>query len=360
MLDHSENRFSEILEHGLKSGGIHICASKSHGKSRLMFSMAKQLIARPSTRVLIFDGSETWLYGFDRIATFTVKDSDIIRVSENHTIEDLEQYRLETWHLIKTALEHYESLLFRLKTCKPSKRGFFTRTVINYLDEKQREQRAQTRDNEPTQYIAYFIEEAQDTFNIRSTQKLESEEYLARFNEARNNKEAFFTSSQRLSDFAKTIRSKQLYCLGKTALEDLTVFHRKLEKQHSLDFSKLAPRTWFFEGSNFVSLEWSQSGKPYQINKDVLAKFLDSLPQHTEPKINLFSRLVNALTRPQIKPQTEPQSTEPRRERTETEPKEFCEVCGKELTDDNRGTTDRELCFECESDRAHEEGLGEF
>lgn len=39
---------------------------------------------------------------------------------------------------------------------------------------------------------------------------------------------------------------------------------------------------------------------------------------------------------------------------------EYCQVCGRELTDSNRGSVDKELCIECEHDRATEEKLEEF
>jgi predicted ATP-dependent serine protease len=40
---HGEKQFSQVLDYGLKHGGVHIVASKGHGKSRLLFSIAKQL-----------------------------------------------------------------------------------------------------------------------------------------------------------------------------------------------------------------------------------------------------------------------------------------------------------------------------
>ena len=39
---------------------------------------------------------------------------------------------------------------------------------------------------------------------------------------------------------------------------------------------------------------------------------------------------------------------------------EYCQVCSRELTDRNRGSVDKELCFQCEHDRAIEEGLEEW
>ena len=118
---------------------------------------------------------------------------------------------------------------------------------------------------------------AQDAFNSRSTTRLEAEEFLTVFNEARNQKEAFFTASQRLTDFSKTIRTKQLYCIGKVNEEDKVNGLRRLEKLHSIDFSKLPQRHWFFEGETFISPEWKQQGKPYQINRELRAKFMANL-----------------------------------------------------------------------------------
>jgi hypothetical protein len=279
---HSEKRFQSIVKQGLVNGGIHLNALKNHGKSRLLFLMARHLRNLADCRVYIFDGSDAWLYGFDAIPTFMVKERDIVLAKDIETIEQIERYNLKNWQLVRLALKLHKALLFRLKTRKPSKRGFFTRTVINYLDASQRAQRATTEDNEATQYIAYFIEEAQNCFNSRSTTRLEAEEFLTVFNEARNQKEAFFTASQRLTDFSKTIRTKQTYCLGKINDEDKTPFLRRLEKKHEVNFSEFPQRQWFFEGLTFKSPEWKQKGKPYQINKEIKQRYIESLSSQTE------------------------------------------------------------------------------
>ena len=38
-------------------------------------------------------------------------------------------------------------------------------------------------------------------------------------------------------------------------------------------------KTWFFEGSTFVSPEFKQSGKPYQINRAIQKLYVDNLPK---------------------------------------------------------------------------------
>jgi hypothetical protein len=295
MSNHSEKQFQSIVKHGLVEGGIHVNASKNHGKTRLLFSMSQSLRNLDTCRVLIFDGSEAWLYGFSRIPTFSIGERDIQLINDVATTEDIERYQLTNWNLVKLALSTEKDLLFRLKTRKPSKRGFFIRTVINYMDTLQRAQRETTANHEPKQRIAYFIEEAQDAFNSRSTTRLESEEFLTTFNEARNNFESFYTASQRLTDFSKTIRTKQLYCIGKINEEDKVSGLRRLEKLHNIDFSKLPQRTWFFEGSTFISPEWKQCGKPYQINRELRAKFMANLKPQPQKKKSVIERALNSL-----------------------------------------------------------------
>ena len=127
------------------------------------------------------------------------------------------------------------------------------------------------------------------------------EEFMCVFNEARNNKEAFYTASQRLTDFSKTIRSKQLPCIGKLASEDITPSLRRIEKTHSLDFCNMKPRTWFFEGSTFLSPEFRQCGKPHIINREIKQQWLDSLPK---PKRLTLAEKIMAWFTPKPQPTT--------------------------------------------------------
>jgi len=285
-----QTAFNAMVQQGMKEGGIHLNASKGFGKTRLLFSMAQTIRNLENSRVFIFDGSLAWLYGFSKIPVFNVNEEDI-QLSEVKTIEDIETYSLTNWQLVKLALESNKDLLFRLKTRKPSKRGFFIRTVINYLDARQRIEIEQSANHEPKQSIAYFIEESQDAFNSRSQTRLESEEFLTVFNEARNNRESFFTASQRLNDFSKTIRTKQIYCLGRISLEDMTPALRRLEKQFNIDLSKMPLRTWFYEGQTIISPDWIQQGKPYIINRILRAKF-NTQTQQSQPQ-GLIQRFQN-------------------------------------------------------------------
>src|SRR5208282_1724226 len=132
-----QKQFSDMVKQGMKEGGIHLNASKGFGKTRLLFSMAQSIRNLENSRVFIFDGSLAWLYGFSKIPVLNINEEDIT-LSEVKTIEEIEQYSLNNWQFVKMALQTQRDLLFRLKTRKPSKRGFFIRTVINYLDAQQR------------------------------------------------------------------------------------------------------------------------------------------------------------------------------------------------------------------------------
>ena len=236
--DHDKTTFESMVNESLKSGGLHLCAGKSHGKSRLLFSIADYVRNLDNSRVIAFDGSLAWLYNFSQIPVFNVNEYDISTTSQKHTLE-LEHYSLNNWQLVKTALDNHQDLLFRLKTKKPSKRGFFIRQVVNYLDDIQRTEIELSETHEPKNQLGFFIEESQDCFNCRSTMRTESEEFLTTFNEARNQKEAFFTASQRLNDFSKTIRTKQTYALGKINPEDINPQLRRIEKLYNIDLTTL-------------------------------------------------------------------------------------------------------------------------
>jgi hypothetical protein len=297
--DHSENKdFEGFISQGLKSGGVHIVANKSHGKSRLMFLVFSRLQRQQDVRCIAFDGSETWLYCASKVPTFTVQDRDIVAQTVK-TTQDMESYQLTNWNLVKLALETHKDLLFRLKTRKPSKRGFLVRIVVNYLDSLQRAEKAQALNHENSKSIAYFIEEAQDCFSNRSSARLDMEEFLCTFNEARNNKEAFYTASQRLTDFSKTIRSKQLPCIGKLSSEDITPNLRRIEKAHNLDFANMKPKTWYFEGSTIQSPEFKQSGKPFIVNKAIKAQYLANLKPQSQPKKSFIEKWILPLMFPQ-------------------------------------------------------------
>ena len=191
--DHSS--FNAFVSEGLRIGS-HIVASKSHGKTRLMFSIAEQLMREPNVRNIIFDGSETWIYSFSRIPVFNISEKDILETARSKT-DSIEKYSLQNSNLVKICLDTHKDVLFRLKSRKPSKNRFFIRTVINFLDSQQRAEKMTLATHENTKAIAYYIEEAQNAFSSRSTSSTETEEFLTVFNEGRNNREGFFTSSFR-------------------------------------------------------------------------------------------------------------------------------------------------------------------
>lgn len=274
----NHSNFENFIFESLKCGGSHVVASKSHGKSRLLFSVFERLQKESNVRCIAFDGSETWLYCASKVEAFSIGEHDILAVDRT-TTDEIERYTLRNWQLVKTALDTHKDILFRLKTRKPSKRGFFVRTIVNYLDALQREEKQRNPNHENSKVIAYFIEEAQDCFSSKSSASRELEEFLTVFNEGRNQKEAFFTASQRLTDFSKTIRSKQQYCIGKIASEDITPSLKRLEKKHSVSFENMPQKTCFFNGSIFVSPEFKQNGKPFIINKAIKEKWLKSLPK---------------------------------------------------------------------------------
>ena len=147
------------------------------------------------------------------------------------------------------------------------------------------------------------MDEAQDAFCTRSTMRTEAETFLCVFNEARNNRESIFSSSQRLNDFSKTIRTKQTYIIGKIAIEDINPQLRRLEKQYNINLTEMPLRNWFFNGSVFVSPEFKQHLKPFIINSEIRKEytkptFYKSVPA-SEKKRTFWQKLFNLNLTPQ-------------------------------------------------------------
>jgi hypothetical protein len=286
--DHSQ--FDNFVSEGLRIGS-HIVGSKGSGKTRLLFCVAQELMKQENVRVIAFDGSETWLYAFSKIPVLSIGEHDILARDRKCT-EDLEKYELQNWNLVKLALATHKDILFRLKTRKPSKRGFFIRSIINYLDELQRIEKAKNPKHTNKKAIGYFIEESQNAFSSRNSSSSELETFMTVFSEGRNNREGFFTNSQRLTDVNKSLRSKQFYCISRLNSEDITPNLRRLEKEKNLDFSKMPSRTWYYEGSIFESPEFKQHGKPYQINKALKAKIPETPEQKEERVLSLSEKIL--------------------------------------------------------------------
>ena len=276
--DHDKTVFDDVVFTALKSGGIHLTANKNFGKSFMLFSIVESLQKQESCRVIAFDGSEAWIYKASKIPVYTIGENDIIASNLRKT-DEFEKYTLRNENLIKLALSTHKNILFRFKTKKPSKRSFLIRYVTCLLDEQQRTERDRSPEHEIKQCIAIVLDEAQDAFTNRSTARLEMEEFMCIFAEARNSRISFISSSQRLTDVSKAVRAKQLKVLGKLDSEDITPFLRKIEKAHNISFADMKPRTWYFEGQIFQSPDFKQSGKPYQINTEIRQKWLDSLPK---------------------------------------------------------------------------------
>jgi hypothetical protein len=66
--------------------------------------------------------------------------------------------------------------------------------------------------------------------------------------------------------------------LGALNIEDVSPDLKRLEKLHGIDFSKMKPKTWLYNGELFTSPTFTQNGKPYQINQTIKQAWLNSLP----------------------------------------------------------------------------------
>ena len=255
-----------LANYGLKNGGVHLVGSKNHGKTYLLFNLAREL--QKKARIIIFDGSGAWFKRFGKINVFTVFNEDITMQKPTLTIE-YERFKLENEEEVKFVLENYRDVFFFFNFDNPYKRGYFIRKVVDLVHRKQKQAILSAKNEQTVQPVCFIVEEAQNAFTSHSTARYSVGTFRTQFNEARNFKEAFFTTSQRLTDFSKTIRTKQAYCIGKINFEDISGWLRRIERQFGLDFSKLPKRTWYFNGFTFKSPDYKKQGKPRIINKEV-------------------------------------------------------------------------------------------
>ncbi len=189
-----------------------------------------------------------------QIPTFNINEADITVSNQKHSLE-IEHYYFNNWRLVETALSNHDEMLLRLETKKPFKRGFAIRQIINHLDDIQRIQIEQSETHQPLKRISLFSVRKSRCFYSRSTMRTDSEKFLTVFNEARNNRESFFTASLRLNDFSKTLRCKQIYCIVKINMEDITPQIRRIEKLNNIDLTTLPLRTLFYEDKTIISPE---------------------------------------------------------------------------------------------------------
>ena len=212
-----------------------------------MLSIADSIRNLDNTRLFIFDGSDAFLYGYSKIAVLNITEHDITE-KELKTTFDIEQFQFNNWQILKLAIQQNKHLLIRLKTKKQSKRSFAIQTIINFLDDTQRAQKEAIPTNQTKSHLVFMIDEIQNAFNQRQTARLSSEAFMTTYYEARNFSENFISTSQRLFDVSKTVRTKTLYCIGKLNAEDKSPYIKQIEKQYNLDFQNMESRKWFFNG----------------------------------------------------------------------------------------------------------------
>lgn len=278
MGNHSENEFNDIVQRGLVEGGICLIAMKNWGKSRFLMNTCKYIQSLPNVKNYIFDSSDAFLYGFNRIPVFNINENDV-QLKEVKTTLDIESYEFVNWELVKLALKTENHLLIRLKSKSPSKKGYAIRRICNYLDDLQRAEKEQSPTHENKFKIAYTIDEFSDVFSNRSSLRIDSETFLGTYNQGRNFGESFFFSLLRESDGAKTLRVKALNAYGKIPESDKSPYHRRLEKQYNVNLSNMQPRTWLIEGQIIKSPDFKQSGKPFIINRALRAQYNSQQPQ---------------------------------------------------------------------------------
>jgi len=354
--------YRDLIKKFTEHGDLVILGVKGSCKTTLLKHIARTLRAEPKSRVIILETFPKWIHEFDTIPYYVIGDGDVVSkenypyLDEGYTyIQWNRDYKLHNAEQLESALRTHKDLIILIE-CEDMERISWVMSHILYFFYRKQYLRAKDNCLESVgEHFYFLVEESHNLLDGTVIAKKVFNKLRKIQNEFRNLNMHLVCVALRLQDLNPKIRTKMSILLSQISLDDYQLKIRALLRNSAFrtEICTLPKGKFVFPTSDetLEVLPFEQNGKPYELKIE---------PKTHEKKPRGLRTLVSEWLRKrkEPKPQTEPKAETT--ERTETEPKEFCEVCGKELTDDNRGSTDSELCFECESDRAHEEGLGEF
>jgi hypothetical protein len=356
--------YKSLIKKFTEHGDLVVLGIKGSCKTTCLMHLARELRADQKNRVIILETFPKWIHEFDTIPYYVISDEDV-QTSENTPYLDegysyiqwSRDYTLRNAQALEHALKTQKDLIILIE-CEDMERISWTMSHIIYHFYRKQYLRAKANNlHSVGEHIYFLVEESHNLLDSTVIAKKIFNKLRKIQNEFRNLNMHLVCIALRLQDMSPKIRSKMAILLGKISLDDYQLKIRALLRNSAFknEICTLAKGRFVFPTTD-ETLDvqpFEPKGKPYEYIE----------PQRPKPqkKPSLFARLVMALVKPEPKKcGIQMDTTDQTRPEPSIDLEEFCEVCGRELNESNRGTTDRELCFECESDRAHEEGLGEF
>lgn len=268
----------QILRDIMKEGGCNLVAFNGAGKTNAMQVLVSEAMKLPNTTVYIFDDCLNWVHDFSKIGYYEVNDSFVTEDYSDTYIEKSDFFvRTERGYTVghgaelEYLLDSEQHVLFDVSIKDIDRYGFFCYSIIEYIYDKQRIRKKHYGKNLPHTYL-FAIEEMQNLFETRNTNKRVFNRMRKIYSTARNFKIAFVGTMQRLSDVSTKITERNNYLIGKTVgdngiLKLYRILRAYPEKRRQLMKSDVGSFL-YYNGKDAQVVKFplfQQIGKPYQI-----------------------------------------------------------------------------------------------
>lgn len=257
----------------LDFGDLLLVASKSHGKTETMKTIAKELKSMPNVRIFIFEDFPKWVHEFEGIGYFVVHDSDVRETSHTIDVEDYflrheRSYSIYRGSEIKAFLKENKHGIFCMDIKDIDRSAFFIYSIVNHFYRKQYLRAKKYGVKAIKEKIVFIIEESQNVFDSSTISKKLFNRLRKIYSTARNLGIHFIMCSQRLQDLNTKIRSRTRLLIGRVSLDDYELKFARLlrHSQYRKNVLHLPKGVWLYPSLDaLISFPiFKQDSKPYE------------------------------------------------------------------------------------------------
>lgn len=267
------NDITKLCEDVLDFGDLLLIASKSHGKTETLKTLAKEYKSIPNTKVFIFEDFPKWIHEFEGIGYFIVKDSDVRETKHTIDMQDYflrheRDYTVTRGSEIKAFLKENKHGIFLIQIKDIERTCFFIYSVVQHFYRKQYLRAKKYGVKALKTRIVFIIEESQNVFDSSTISKKLFNRLRKIFSVSRNLGIHYVMASQRLQDLNTKIRSRTRLLIGRVSLDDYELkFHRLLRhSKYRKDILNLPKGVWLYPSlDTLISFPlFKQNSKPYE------------------------------------------------------------------------------------------------
>ena len=271
------NDITKLCEDVLDFGDLLLIASKSHGKTETLKTLAKELKSMENVRIFIFEDFPKFIHEFEAIAYFVVNDNDVRQTEhtidmENYFLRHERSYTILRGNEIKQFLKENKHGIFLMNIKDVERTAFFIYSIVQhfyrkaYLKAYLKAYKYGTKAIK--EKIVFIIEESQNVFDSSTISKKLFNRMRKIYSVSRNLGLHYIMCSQRLQDLNTKIRSRTRLLVGRISLDDFELkFSRLLRhSKHRKNVLSLPKGVFLYPAldSLIAFPRFKQDSKPYQ------------------------------------------------------------------------------------------------